>query len=63
MYFFGEPGSRLGKWLGSVTLTAHTPTVVPGYLSEEDFDKVCQKAAEAPVEPPPSERKRRGFFR
>ncbi|CAE7261833.1 unnamed protein product [Symbiodinium pilosum] len=51
MYFFGQPGAR--------------PTVVPGYLSDEDFDKVAQAAAEAPVEPPPDERqrKRRGFFR
>lgn len=48
MYFFGEPGSR--------------PTVVPGYLSDEDFDKVAKAAAEAPIEPPPRERKR-GFFR
>jgi len=48
LYFFGEPGSR--------------PTVVPGYLSDEDFDKVAKAAAEAPIEPPPRERKR-GFFR
>eukprot|EP00439_Symbiodinium_sp_Y106_P031886 s1437_g3.t2 len=44
LYFFGEPGSR--------------PTVVPGYLSDEDFDKVAKAAAEAPIEPPPRERKR-----
>lgn len=50
IYFFGPPGSR--------------PTVVPGYLSDQDFDKVCKSAAESEVEPEPQERKRkRGFFR
>ncbi|CAJ1389623.1 unnamed protein product [Effrenium voratum] len=50
LFFFGPPGSR--------------PTTVPGYLGDEDFDKVLMAAASAEVEPPPEERrKRRGLFR
>lgn len=50
LFFFGPPGSR--------------PTVVPGYLSDQDFDQVATSAANAPVEPEPGQRKkRRGLFR
>jgi len=50
LFFFGPPGSK--------------PTVVPGYLSDADFEKVATAAASAEVEPLEKEGKeRRGWFR
>lgn len=49
LFFFGPPGSR--------------PTVVPGYLSDKDFDHVAESAAASEVPPPEGERKRRRWFR